>query len=104
MTNRSTRVPASCHRRHARPAVLMTRGLRSGSQSVMFVGDLRQRQAVVDVKQAPYARIAKTTCVRTRCYHTKRPELFGPASSKPTNTMARLKGKVDFRKGPRHGR
>jgi hypothetical protein len=61
MEHSSARVPTGCHRRHARPAVPLTRGLRGGSQSVMFVGDLRQRQAVVDVKQAPYARIAKTT-------------------------------------------
>jgi len=37
MTSRSTRVPTSCHRRHALPAVRLSMGLRSASQSAMVV-------------------------------------------------------------------
>jgi len=65
----------------------------------MFVGDLLQRRAVVDVKQAPYARIAAAGA-RASGYCTRRPtELSGSASSNGTNTTARLKGRVAFRKG-----
>jgi quinol monooxygenase YgiN len=88
----------SCRSPQALPAVRLSRDLASASQSVMFVGDLRQRRAVVDVKQARYARIAAAGA-RTSWYHTSRPaELSGPASGKAKNTMG-LKGKVAFRKG-----
>ena len=50
--------PTSCRSQSALPVVRLSRGLRSATQSLMFVGDLRQRRAVVDVKQARYARIA----------------------------------------------
>ena len=65
----------------------------------MFVGDLLQRRTVVDVKRPLYAQIA-AAAARTSWYRTRRPaELSGPASSKGTNTVARLNGKVAFRKG-----
>ena len=64
----------------------------------MFIGDLRQRRTVVDVTQA--LRRLAAAVVRTRWYRTSRPaELSGPASSNPTNTMARLKGKSPAERG-----
>jgi quinol monooxygenase YgiN len=61
--------------------------------------DFRQRRTGVGVKRALYCRNRAAIGVRTSWYHTRRPaELSGRASSKATNTMARLK-KVAFRKG-----
>jgi hypothetical protein len=51
MTNPSARVPTSRPSHRALPAVRLIRDLRNGSQSVMFVGDFRQRRTVVDVKR-----------------------------------------------------
>jgi hypothetical protein len=96
------------HSQSALPVVRLTRGLRSARQSVMFVGDFRQRRTVVDVKRALSARIAENlvaTGVRTSWWATRRAaELSSRAGSKGKNTMAGLKGRRRVEKGAHHGR
>jgi hypothetical protein len=56
MTNPYTRFPTSCRSQRVLPAVLLTRGLRSASQSLIFV------QIFVNA-----ARASASTCADCRC-------------------------------------